>query len=181
MSNTSDLTAKKNDASEAPLREKTIRWTDPLETAKALRGRSGMDALNALQSGEVSPPPIMNLFGFTAGDFEPGRVSFKLVPDESHFNLLGMVHGGAIATLLDTVMGCAVHSTLSAGRAYTTLNLGVSYVRPVTIASGELTAEATIVHAGRTTAIAQARLLDKAGKLYATGDSTCLIFEVPAA
>lgn len=180
MSNTSDLTAKLSDTGEAPLREKTIRWADPLETAKALRGRNGMDALRALQSGDVAPPPIMNLIGFTAGEFEPGRVSFKLVPDESHFNLLGMVHGGAIATLLDTVMGCAVHSTLAAGRGYTTLNLGVNYIRPVTLASGELTAEATVVHAGRTTAIAQARLVDKAGKLYANGDSTCLIFEVPA-
>ncbi|MEO7999078.1 MAG: PaaI family thioesterase [Gemmatimonadaceae bacterium] len=169
------------DTSTAPVREKTIRWADPIETAKALRGRNGMEALRAMQSGEVPPPPIMNLFGFTPGEFEPGKVSFKLVPDESHFNLLGMVHGGTIATLLDTVMGCAVHSLIPAGRAYTTLNLGVNYIRAVTIASGQLTAEATIVHAGRTTAIAQARLVDVAGKLYATGDSTCLIFEVPAA
>lgn len=167
--------------SAAPVREKTIRWSDPLETANALRGRNGMEALRALQSGEVAPPPIMNLFGMTPGEFEPGKVSFKLVPDESHFNLLGMVHGGTIATLLDTVMGCAVHSVIPAGRAYTTLNLGVNYIRAVTVASGELTAEGTIVHAGRTTAIAQANLVDKAGKLYATGNSTCLIFEVPAA
>lgn len=177
------MTTKDNSTAEpsGPVREKTIRWSDPLETAKALRGRNGMEALRALQSGEVSPPPIMNLMGFTQGEFEPGKVSFNLIPDESHFNLLGMVHGGTIATLLDTVMGCAVHSLIPAGRAYTTLNLGVNYIRAVTIASGELTAEATIVHAGRTTAIAQARLVDKEGKLYATGNSTCLIFEVPAA
>lgn len=163
------------------MREKLITWEDPIETAKALHGRSGMDALRALQTGEVPPPPIVQLMGITPGDVEPGKVSFRIVPDESHFNLLGMVHGGAIATLLDTVLGCAVHSVLPAGRAYTTLNLGVNYIRPVTLASGELTAEATVVHAGRSTAISQARLVDTDGKLYATGDSTCLIFEVPAA
>ena len=97
-----------------PVRAKTVTWDDPIQTAKALRGLSGMDALRALQSGDVPPPPIVKLLGLAFGDVEPGKVSFRLVPDESHFNLLGMVHGGAIATLLDTVLGCAVHSVLPA-------------------------------------------------------------------
>lgn len=166
---------------DAVIREKTVTWADPIATAKSLRGHSGMDALRLLLSGEVPPPPIMNLFGFLPGELEPGKVSFRMVPDESHFNLLGMVHGGAISTILDTVLGCAVHSVLPAGRAYTTLNLSVNFIRPVTLNSGELIAEGTVVHAGRTTAISSARLIDARGKVYATGECTCLIFEVPAA
>lgn len=160
------------------LREKTIRWADPLATARMLRGRSGMDALRALQMGEVSLPPILNLFEFQFEQAEPGKVSFSSIPDESHFNLLGMVHGGTMATLLDSVMGCAVHSTLPAGRGYTTLSISVNYVRPITLKTGQVFAEGTIVHAGRTTAIATGRVIDKTGKLYATGETTCLIFDV---
>lgn len=137
-----------------------------------------MDALRALGTGEVPPPPIMNLFGFQTEQMEVGKVSFSVVPDESHFNLLGMVHGGVMATLLDTVMGCAVHSTLGAGRGYTTLNIGVSYIRPITLTTGKVFAEGTIVHTGRTTAIATGRVVDAAGRLFATGETTCLIFDV---
>ena len=164
--------------SDQVLREKTIRWADPIATAKALRGRSGMDVLSALETGEVPPPPIMNLFGFEADTVEVGKVSFSVIPDESHFNLLGMVHGGVMATLLDTVMGCAVHTTLTAGRGYTTLNIGVSYIRPITLKTGKVFAEGTIVHTGRTTAIATGRVIDSDGKLYATGETTCLVFDV---
>ena len=159
-------------------REKTVRWVDPKVGTRALRRLSGMEAMRALQSGSVSAPPIISLFGFNPEIVESGKVTFSSVPDETHFNLLGMVHGGAMATLLDTVMGCAVHTTLAAGRGYTTLNISVNYVRPITLKTEKVFAEGITVHVGRTTAIATGRVVDAAGKLYATGETTCLLFDV---
>lgn len=165
--------------SDQALREKTIRWADPIATANSLRGRSGMEVMRALQAHDVPPPPIMNLFGFEGETVEPGKVTFSIVPDESHFNLLGMVHGGVMATLLDTVMGCAVHTMLPAGRSYTTLNISVNYIRAITLKTAKVFAEGITVHVGRTTAIATGRVVDADGKLYATGETTCLVFDVP--
>jgi uncharacterized protein (TIGR00369 family) len=162
------------------VREKTVRWSDPLATASAARGMTGLDALRAIIAGELPPPPIVELFGIRLLSAEPGTVRMSLVPDESHYNPLGMVHGGAIATLMDSVMGCAVHTTMPLGRGYTTLNISVSYVRPVTTATGEVVAEGTVVHAGRSTAIAHGRLVDGQGKLLATAETTCLFFDAVA-
>ncbi|MEO7358979.1 MAG: PaaI family thioesterase [Gemmatimonadaceae bacterium] len=164
--------------SDSVLREKTVRWADPTAGTRALRGLSGLEAMRALQSGHVSAPPIINLFGFEPEIVELGKVSFSSVPDESHFNLLGMVHGGTMATLLDTVMGCAVHTQLAAGRGYTTLNISVNYIRPITLKTVKVFAEGVTVHVGRTTAIATGRVVDAAGKLFATGETTCLLFDI---
>ena len=165
--------------SDASTREKLVRWEDPVPLAATLRTMSGFDAMNALRTGEISLPPIMQLFGFQFKSLEVGIVQFVSTPHESHYNLLGTVHGGAIATLLDTVMGCAVQSLLPLGRAYTTLSIGVNYIRALTLASGEVTAEGTVVHSGRSTALAQGRVFDANGKLIATGETTCLVFDVP--
>lgn len=164
--------------SDSVVREKTVRWADPQTGTRALRGLSGMEAMRALQSGDVSAPPIVSLFGFEAEIVEPGKVTFSSVPDETHFNLLGMVHGGTMATLLDTVMGCAVHTTLAAGRGYTTLSISVNFIRPITLKTDKVFAEGITVHVGRTTAIATGRVVDAAGKLYATGETTCLLFDI---
>ncbi|MDQ6611999.1 MAG: PaaI family thioesterase [Gemmatimonadota bacterium] len=165
--------------SEASAREKLIRWEDPMVTAAKLRTMSGLEALQALERGEVALPPIIKLLGFRMKLVQAGKVQFSSVPDESHYNLLGSVHGGAIATLLDTVMGCAVQSVLPLGRTYTTLNIGVNYIRALSVATGEVVAEGTIVHAGRSTALAKGHIVDAAGKLIATGETTCLVFDVP--
>lgn len=163
--------------SDAPVRQKTIEWSDPIATALLLRELDGADALRAMMNGEIPSPPIAKLFGLRFHDVEVGKVRMSIVPDESHYNPLGMVHGGVMATVLDTAMGCSVQSTLPKGRGYTTLNISVNYVRAITIATGELFAEGTVIHAGRTTALAQGRVVDAAGKLYATGETTCLLFD----
>ena len=101
-------------------------------------------------------------------------------PTEFHYNPLGSVHGGVIATLLDTAAGCAVHTTLPAGFGYTSLDLTTKFLRPVTVGSGELRCEGTVVHRGRTTALAEARLFDARGRLVAQATSSCLLFEIPS-
>ena len=165
--------------SDSPVREKTIQWADPLATAMLMRDRDGVDAVRAMMNGEIPPAPIAKLFGFRLHMVEPGKVQLSIVPDESHYNPLGMVHGGVMATVLDTVMGCSVQSVLPRGRGYTTLNISVNYIRSITIATGEVFAEGTIIHAGRSTAIAHGRVVDAAGRLYATANTTCMVFDRP--
>ena len=162
-------------------RERIVRWEDPGPTLKIVGTKDGVDVLRAMKAGEIAPPPVAMLVGFAFDEVEPGRVVMSLVPDEVHYNPLGMVHGGITATLLDTVMGCAVHSTLAAGRGYTTLSISVNYIRAVTVATGRVVATGTVEHAGRSTAVARGVLHDSKGKLLATADTTCMLFDGPSA
>lgn len=160
-------------------RERIVRWEDPAPTNKVVGTQAGVDVLRAMKNGELPPPPVAMLVGLEFQEVEQGRIVMSLVPGEVHYNPLRTVHGGIIATILDTVMGCAVHSTLAAGRGYTTLSISVNYIRAVTIATGRVTATGTIEHAGRSTAIARGTLHDAAGKLMATAETTCLLFDGP--
>ena len=112
---------------------------------------------------------------FDLVDLEEGRATFAVEPAEYHYNPIGVVHGGLAATLLDSAMGCAVHSTLPAGVGYTTLEIKVNFIRPMTGETGRVRCEAKVVHVGARTAIAEGRIIDEAGKLYAHGTTTCLI------
>ena len=164
-----------------PCRERTVTWGDPKAAAHAGRTMAGLDYLRAMGEGTLPPPPVSALLGMEVAEVEPGRVVMRLWPGEHLYNPLGSVHGGLLATLLDSVMGCAVHSTLPQGRGYTTLEIKVNYVRAVTDAAGMVSAEGRVVHVGRQTAVAEARLTDAAGKLYATANTTCLVFDLPDA
>jgi uncharacterized protein (TIGR00369 family) len=124
----------------------------------------------------MPPPPIMATLGFTDLRPERGRVVVEMPAAEFHYNPLGGVHGGVISALLDTAAGCAVHSTLEAGEGYTSLDLTVKFLRPVTVDSGLLTAEGLVLQRGRRTALAQAQLTDGQGKLVAHATSSCMIF-----
>jgi uncharacterized protein (TIGR00369 family) len=157
------------------VRERTFTWDDPLETASAGAGLSGMEFFAAMDEGRIPMPPIMHTLDFAGFSYEEGRVAFRLTPQEFHYNPLGCVHGGVFAALLDTACGCAVHTRLPAGTFYTSLDLSVKFLRPVTVATGEVTAEGGVTHLGRRTALAEARLIDAAGKIYATATSSCLI------
>jgi len=161
------------------VRRVTVEWQDPLPTAAYGRGLSGLDYLAAIRDGRVPKPPIAALLDFDLVEVEPGRAAFRCAPGERHYNPLGVVHGGLAATLLDSAMGCAVHSTLPEGRGYTTLEIKVNLVRAITRTVGALRAEARIVHAGRQAATAEGRLVDADGKLYAHGTTTCLVFDLP--
>jgi uncharacterized protein (TIGR00369 family) len=136
---------------------------------------NGLDFLRAIQRGELPPPPIAELMDMRLAEIEEGRVVFVSEPREFHYNPIGVVHGGFAATLLDSAMGCAVQTVLPAGVAYTTLEIKVNLVRALTDATGPVTAESRVIHAGQSTALADGRLTDAGGKLYAFATTTCLI------
>ena len=141
--------------------------------------QSGIDFLQGIGKGEVPPPPIGELLGFLPIEAEPGRVVFQGTPGPQHYNPLGSIHGGYAATLLDSCVGCAVHSMLPAGKGYTTLELKVNFVRALTDQVGPVRAEGKIVSIGGQIGIAEGRLTDVSGRLYAFATTTCLIFTIP--
>ena len=157
---------------------KVITWHDPLVTAAAVPGMSGLEFLRAIRDGKLPPAPIARVLDFRMVEIEEGMVVFECTPDESVYNPIGMVHGGVVCTLADTVAACAVHSTLPAGLAYTSIDLNVSYTRPVTKDSGTLRATGTVVKPGRRVAFSKAEILDGRGKVVATATSSCLIMQV---
>ena len=157
-------------------RTRTITWQDPRALAKSADGLSGMEYLQKIVAGELPPPPFGVLLNFRIAELSEGHAVFTVEPAEYHYNPIGVVHGGLAATLLDSAMGCAVHSTLPAGAGYTTLEIKVNYLRPMSAETGEVRCEADIIHAGRTTAVAEGRIVDAKGKIYAHGTTTCIIF-----
>jgi uncharacterized protein (TIGR00369 family) len=161
-------------------RERIVHWDDPSALAEASRTMSGRDFLDAIRRGALPSPPISHLVGITFERVDDGRVEMVLTPQESQYNPIGSVHGGIIATVLDSVMGCAVHTKLPLGRAYTTLEIKVNYLRSVNRETGPLSAIGWVIHLGRQTAMAEASLSDTRGKLFAQASTTCLIFDPPA-
>jgi uncharacterized protein (TIGR00369 family) len=157
-------------------RELNITWRDPYTALEAGRELPGIDYMRKLIAGDLPPPPIAELMDFTLIEVDDGRAVFRGIPGEQHLNPIGSVHGGFAATLLDSALGCAVHTTLPAGVAYSTLELAVNLVRGITPATGPVLAEGTVVHAGRRTATAEARLTaEEGGALLAHAKTTCLI------
>ena len=158
-------------------RSRTITWEDPLETFGSAAGMSGIEYLRAIGDGRLPKPPIAELMGFEGVEVDEGRAVFSVMPDEYHYNPLGLVHGGLALTLLDSAMGCAVQTTLPTGTGYTTLESKVNFARPMTRDTGRVICEASVVHRGRTVATAEGRVFaEESGKLLAHGTSTCLIF-----
>ena len=157
-------------------RSRTITWHDPADLRRRMSSLSGLETMHAIASGILPPPPVAELIGFGPTLVLPGQIVFTYEPREEHYNPLGSVHGGIVTTVLDTAMGCAVHTLLEGGVGYTTLELKTNFVRPVTLESGPLRAEGSVVHAGRTVMTAEARLLDAEDRLYAHATSTCLVF-----
>ncbi|GAA2867096.1 phenylacetic acid degradation protein [Actinoplanes cyaneus] len=160
-------------------RSRTFSWTDPKEHAKLFVERSGLDVLRAMAAGEVPPPPIFQLIDGNRLQVEPGSVTVTLDPQEFHYNPIGTVHGGIISTLLDTAAACSVQSTLAAGIGYTSMDLNVKFLRPVTVDTGLITCTGAVLQQGRRTALAEARLTDARNRLLAHATSTCLLFDLP--
>jgi uncharacterized protein (TIGR00369 family) len=145
-------------------------------SSDTLKSLSGLDFLKGIVDGTQPSPPISELLGFHLVEVEEGRAVFEGVPDFHHYNPIGTVHGGFAATLLDSALGCSIFSTLLKGDTWTTLELKLNYVRPMSKDTGLLRAEGRIIHRGRTVATAQGELKDSAGKLYAHASTTCMIF-----
>ena len=161
-------------------RSRTVTWHDPMITAAGALERSGLETMQAIRDGVLPPPPIAQLLQMGITALENGRVEFTCELDESVYNPIGVVHGGLVCTLLDTVAGCAVHTTLPAGVAYTSIELKVSYLRAVHASSGSLTAIGRVVKPGRRVAFAEGEVVDAAGRTVATASSSLLVFPVPA-
>ncbi len=154
----------------------TVAWQDPMVGAKAAEGMSGLEFWRAMQKGEVPLPPICELVGFELAEVEEGRVVFECVPGEQHYNTIGVVHGGLACTLLDSAMGCALHTMLPAGTGYTTLELKTNLLRPIVADTGTLRCEGRPIHVGGRVALAEASLTDGSGILYAHATSTLMVF-----
>ncbi|ABD68070.1 Phenylacetic acid degradation-related protein [Rhodoferax ferrireducens T118] len=150
-----------------------------IATKEQLAGLSGMEFFERIRTGKLPPAPIGETLDFVAIRIEPGSVVFQGRPHRRHYNPLGTVHGGWFATLLDTAVGCAVHSTLQAGKGFTTLELKVNMVRALTDRVPLIRAIGKLVHAGRQVATAEGRIVGPDGKLYAHATTTCLIFDHP--
>ncbi|MEQ0564224.1 PaaI family thioesterase [Amycolatopsis sp. NEAU-NG30] len=149
-------------------------------TTTDIAALSGYELMQWIKTARpLDVPSIGRLLGMELTDVERGRVSFTLATVPDFANPLGTVHGGIAATMLDSAMGCAVHTTLPAGVGYTTLELKVNYIRSVATDGQTLTAEGTVIHSGRSTATAEGRVLDGKGKLVAHGTTTCLILRAP--
>ena len=160
-------------------RSRTVTWHDPMITAAGALERSGLETLEAIRDGLLPPPPIALLMQFDVRALEEGRVEFGCTLDESVYNPIGVVHGGLVCTLLDTVAGCAVHTTLPKGMGYTSIELKVNYLRPVHATSGPLTAIGRVVKPGRRVAFSEGEVLDSAGRTVATASSSLLVFPLP--
>jgi uncharacterized protein (TIGR00369 family) len=157
-------------------RSRTLVWQDPVPTAAAGATMTGMEYMSAVVAGEVPPPPIAVTMRLRPIELEEGRVVFEGEPGEEHYNPIGVVHGGYAATLLDSALGCAVHTLLPAGVGYTSLGLEAKYVRPITRDTGRVLCEANVLYKGRKQATAEATLrAADSEKLLAHGTATCMI------
>jgi uncharacterized protein (TIGR00369 family) len=163
---------------DAAERTRTFGWTDPALHADLIGRRSGLELLQAMSTGELPAPPIMQLVDVVDLTAVEGSVTVRLDPQEFHYNPLGTMHGGIISTLLDTAAACSVHSTLPPGIGYTSLDLSVKFLRPVTLAAGRLTCTGSVLQRGRRTALAEARLTDTQDRLIAHATSTCMLFDL---
>jgi uncharacterized protein (TIGR00369 family) len=157
-------------------RTRTLVWQDPVPTAAAGATMTGMEYMTAVVTGTMPPPPIAVTMRLRPVELEEGRVIFEGEPGEEHYNPIGVVHGGYAATLLDSALGCAVHTTLPAGVGYTSLGLEAKYVRPITRDTGRVLCEANVLYRGRKQATAEAQLtVADSNKLLAHGIATCML------
>lgn len=163
------------DAPPAAARTRVVEWQDP-RAALDLRYRmNGLDYLQGVVDGRIPAPPMARLMNIRLVEVERGRAVFEMTPDESHYNPLGMVHGGVAATILDSAMGCSLHALLEPDNRYTTIEMKVNYLKAMTTATGRVRGVGTVVHLGRTTALSEGRLIGEDETLYAHATSTLLI------
>lgn len=165
------------DQQQADERQRFFVWGDPKITAEQAKTKSGLDFLRAIARGDLPQPPMASLMNMRLEEADEGRAVFSVQPAEYHYNPMGAVHGGLACTLLDSAMSCAIQTALPAGVFYTTLELKVNLVRPISMTTGKLWCEGKTIHVGQRTGTAEGRLFDAAGKLYAHGVTTCIILK----
>jgi uncharacterized protein (TIGR00369 family) len=161
-----------------PERSRTVSWRDPALPAQVGLQLSGLEHLREIMAGRIPPPPISRLFQTDIVEAERGRVTFTCTPDESAYNPIGVVHGGLVCMLLDSVAGCALHSTLPKGKGYTSVEIKVNYLKAVRATSGTLTAVGTLVKGGSRVGFTEGVVTDASGAVVATATSTLLVFDL---
>jgi len=159
------------------LRKRTFSWEDPLQGAKEAMTMAGADYFQAMNDGKLPLPPLLHTLNFKVESIEKGSAVFVFEPQEFHYNPIGTVHGGVISAILDSAMGCSIHSLLAARTGYTTLELKINFLKAITVKSGLLRAVGKVIHFGSRTALVEAQLTDQNGTIFAHGVSTCLIFD----
>jgi uncharacterized protein (TIGR00369 family) len=155
--------------------EQTYEWVDPAQVLATTATLSGLEYMEGLRDGSIPPPPIAVLMQFRPVHVETGKVVFECDPSQAHYNPIGMVHGGLVCTILDTATGCAAHSTLAAGVGYTSVEIKVNYLRPVTSDTGVLIAAGQVIKGGNRVIFAEGNVTNGAGDLVATASSTLLV------
>jgi len=173
--------AEVSGSAQAQVRHREVSWEDPLVSAAQALDLSGLDFLRAIMAGRIPPPPLAALLGMSILAAEPGQVTFGLDVGEHLYNPIGSVHGGVFCTLLDSAMGCAVHSSLDRGQAYTTLELKVNIVRALDVKTPSVVATGHVVSMGRRVVTASGQITGPDGTLYAHATTTCLILAPRAA
>jgi uncharacterized protein (TIGR00369 family) len=167
--------------SAAGRRERVVDWQAPGPVAKAVAAMSGLQAMCGIRDGILPPPPMARLIGFRLGIAEPGRIVMELEPHESLENTIGLLHGATAAALLDTAMGCAISTMLPAGQGSVTLDLKLTYLRPLSVRSGTISAEGKLVKLGRQTSYAEGFVRDGAGNLAVHATATFSMIGEPQA
>ena len=158
--------------SPASRRERMVDWQAPGPVAKAAAGMSGLDAMRAIRDGILPEPPMARLIDFRLRVAEPGRIVMELQPHEGLENTIGLLHGATAAALLDTAMGCAISTMLAAGQGAVTLDLKLTYLRPLSVKSGTISAEGKLIKLGRQTSYAEGFVRDGAGNLAVHATAT---------
>lgn len=161
-----------------PVRTRTVTWGDPAEHAWRASSGPGLEILKKVVAGELPASPMASLLGYDLIEASEGLAVFAVTPAEFHYNAAGHAHGGFAATVLDSAMGCAVYSTVEVGWTYTTIEIKVNYLKPITVETGPLRGIGKLLNRGRRTAMAEGRLEDATGRLLAHATTTCLIWQV---
>lgn len=156
---------------------RTFNYGETTEALELSKNLNGLDYLKGMQKGEIPEAPAVTALDISIHEIEKGKANFEFTPQDFHYNAVGTVHGGVISTILDTAMGCTLLSTLSEEFTFTTLELKINFLKAVTKQTGKMIAVGKIIHAGRTTAMIEASLIDINGKVYSHGTSTCLIMK----
>lgn len=158
---------------------RTFNYGEFYEAIQLSKNLNGLEYLEGMQNGEIPEAPAVTALEIKINEIAFGKANFEFIPQDFHYNAVGTVHGGVISTILDTAMGCTLLSTLTSELTFTTLELKINFIKAVTNKTGKMIAVGKIIHAGRTTAIIEASLIDGNGKIYAHGTSTCLIMKKP--
>ncbi len=162
-------------------RQRVVDWQAPGPVAKAAAGLSGLEAMCAIRDGILPPPPMARLIGFLMRVAEPGRIVMELDPHESLENIIGLLHGATAAALLDTAMGCAISTMLPTGQTSVTLDLKLTYLRPLSVKSGTVSAEGKLIKLGRQTSYTEGFVRDGAGNLAVHATATFTMIGVEKA